>query len=195
MGVTATCSQQRPIGKCASVYIASYRSHAHQGTQMKTMRLLPAVVSITCLVASSVSFAVTAEEHASHHPDLVAAAASASKSTAASKAKAAAPAKAASSVGMQMSADMDKQMQAMRDMHDKMMNAKTQEERRALMGDQMKTMQDGMSMMSQMSKDCMGKGDMMSDMHKHHEAMMKRMDMMQMMMQMMMDRASAETAK
>jgi len=166
-------------------------------TQMNTMRLLPAIVSMTCLMASSVSFAVTAEEHASHHPELVAAAASAStsKSTAANKAKAVTPAKAASAVDMQMTADMDKHMQAMRDMHDKMMSAKTPEERRALMGEQMKTMQDGMSMMSQMSKDCMGKGGMMSDMHKHHEAMMKRMDMMQMMMQMMMDRASVEPAK
>ena len=44
-------------------------------------------------------------------------------------------------------AAMDGQMKTMRDMHTKMMNAKTPEERQALMGEHMKAMQGGMDMM------------------------------------------------
>ena len=75
-------------------------------------------------------------------------------------------------------ADVMAQMQAM---HEKMMAAKTPAERQALMADHMKTMQQGMSMMQQMTSQS-GKGAMSSKM------MQKRMDMMTMMMQMMMDR-------
>ena len=58
-------------------------------------------------------------------------------------------------------AQMDSQMRAMQEMHDKMMAAKTPEERSALMAEQMKTMQNGMTMMNGMSSGAMGgmKGD------------------------------------
>ena len=85
---------------------------------------------------------------------------------------------------------MDQKMMAMRDMHDKMMNAKTPEERSAMMADHMKSMQDGMAMMGSMAgtgKDGM-KGGMPADMATHHQMMEKRMEMMETMMQMMMDR-------
>lgn len=183
---------------------------------MKTRYLLP--TAIACLAASSLTFAVTAEEHASHHPDQAAsatAAASTPTGKAAKKVKTAAPTKSTAAADASTSMAMDKQMQAMREMHEKMMNAKTPEERRALMGDQMKVMKDGMAMMNQMGSGMgmggsapmssapaasgpkMGMGGMggMADMHEHHEMMMKRMDMMQMMMQTMMDRLSAESDK
>ena len=70
-------------------------------------------------------------------------------------------------------------MKSMQEMHAKMMAAKTAEERHALMADHMKAMQDGMAMMGRMKGD---KGGMTS------EAMTRRMDMMEMMIQMMMDR-------
>jgi hypothetical protein len=104
---------------------------------------------------------------------------------------------------------MDEQMQTMRVMHEKMMSAKTPEERSKLMADHMNAMQAGMSMMKGMSgmggpmagtgamgamgamgvmgADANPKG-MPADMAKHDQMMAKRMDMMQMMMEMMMDR-------
>ena len=75
-------------------------------------------------------------------------------------------------------------MKSMKEMHAKMMAAKTVEERQALMGEHMKTMQDGMAMMGQMKGEKSGMSP---------DAMGKRMDMMEMMMQMMMDREAAHT--
>lgn len=109
---------------------------------------------------------------------------------------------------------MDAQIAAMRQMHQKMMDAKTPEARQALMAEHMKIMQDGMAMMSGMSgmagmgsmgsmggagKGGMagmgGAGKMPADMAAHHQMMAKRMEMMEAMMQMMMDRLSATPAK
>ena len=105
-------------------------------------------------------------------------------------------------------AAMDPRMKAMHDMHQKMMNAKTPEERQALMADHMKAMQDGMAMMRGMegkasmagmaAKGGMGgmsdpKG-MPADMASHHKMMEQRMELMQMMMEMMMDRMPASPA-
>jgi hypothetical protein len=99
-------------------------------------------------------------------------------------------------------AAMDKQIKAMRDMHEKMANAKTAEERNALMAEQMKTMQDGMAMMNMMGGSGMGgmggtQGGkpMPGDMNPRQQMMEKRMDMMQSMMQMMMDQMPAAPAK
>ena len=90
-------------------------------------------------------------------------------------------------------ARMDTQMKAMGAMHDKMMAAKTPEERNALMAEHMKTMQDGMAMMNGMSPG--GMGAMKGDMATRQQMMEKRMEMMQSMMQMMMDRTPAVPAK
>lgn len=115
---------------------------------------------------------------------------------------------------------IDAQIAAMRQMHQKMMDAKTPEARQALMAEHMKTMQDGMAMMSSMSgmagmgsmgsmggmsgmggagKGGMagmgGAGKMPADMAAHHQMMAKRMELMEAMMQMMMDRLSATPAK
>lgn len=78
---------------------------------------------------------------------------------------------------------MDDKMKNMRGMHEKVMRAKTPEERRALMQDHMKSMREGMGMMEGMSSmRCMEQSEAQC-----HEMMEKRMEMMQSMMQMMME--------
>ena len=80
------------------------------------------------------------------------------------------------------------QMKAMQAMHDKMLAAKTPEERNALMAEQMKLMQSGMGMMGRMGPGAMaGKP---GDMAARQGMMEQRMDMMQSMMQMTMDRTA-----
>ena len=97
-------------------------------------------------------------------------------------------------------AKMDSQMKSMQAMHEKMMSAKSPEERSKLMAEHMKTMQDGMAMMDGMSggmggmkgmqgmAGMGGMGGMGGDMVARHQVMEKRMEMMQSMMKMMMDR-------
>ncbi len=134
---------------------------------LQNLAALSVAALITLPFSASAATPPKAEDHAVHHP-----AASASAPT----------------------ADMDGTMKAMRDMRDKMMNAKTPEERQALMADHMKAMQDGMQTMKGMG----GMGSMGGktsgkstppDMAKHRQTMERRMDMMQMMMEMMMQRA------
>lgn len=88
---------------------------------------------------------------------------------------------------------MDAQTKAMRQMHEKVMAAKTPEERSALMAEHMKTMQDGMAMMNGMPAG--GMKSMKGDMSMHHQMMEKRMEMMGASMQMMMDRLPPAPAK
>jgi len=108
-----------------------------------------------------------ADEHAAHHPPGTAAATPAP-------------------------GGYDQQMKMMQEMHRKMAEAKTPDERAALMKDHMKTMQDGMAMMGQMGGGMMGGGMGMDDgkapMAMDPAMMKRRMDMMESMMQMMMDR-------
>jgi hypothetical protein len=91
----------------------------------------------------------------------------------------------------QAPAGYEQQMKTMQEMHRKMAAARTPGERAALMKDHMKAMHDGMGMMGQMRGGMMdgkgmgsGKGAMPAD----PATMQRRMDMMEMMMQMMMDR-------
>ena len=96
-------------------------------------------------------------------------------------------------------AHFDAQTKAMQAMHEKMMSAKTPDERNALMSEHMKSMQDGMKMMEGMAKPGMagmqGMGGMSAGMSAHHAMMEKRMTMMQTMMKMMMDRMPAAPAR
>ena len=99
-------------------------------------------------------------------------------------------------------ARMDAQMKTMRDMHEKMMGAKTPQERSKLMAEHMKSMQDGMAMMNMMGGSGMGgMGGMQGgkpmpgDMNQRQQMLEKRMEMMQSMMQMMMDRLPPPSAK
>ena len=92
-------------------------------------------------------------------------------------------------------AKMDEQMNTMRAMHEKMMGAKTPEERRKLMPEHMKAMQGGMEMMRGMS-DATGGGmkgthAMGGDMGAHHKTTAKHMEMMQTMMSMMQQQMMA----
>lgn len=76
-------------------------------------------------------------------------------------------------------AKMDAQMKTMQAMHEKIMNAKTPEERSKLMAEHMKTMQDCMAMMQGMSGAGMGgMPGMTGDMGAHHPTTGKRMEMM-----------------
>jgi len=119
------------------------------------------------------------EEHADHHPE-------------AAPRRAPAP------------GPYDRQMKAMGEMRQKMLAAKTPEERAALMQEHMKVMQDGMAMMDGM-RGGMGTGSSPADGAKKPPAqsgagtagpmaMQRRMDMMEMMMQMMMDRQAMPPA-
>ena len=93
-------------------------------------------------------------------------------------------------------AHMDTQTKSMQAMHEKMMAAKTPEERNALMAEHMKSMQDGMKMMDGMASAGMkSMSGMSGDMSAHHAIMEKRMAMMQTMMKMMMDRMPASPAR
>lgn len=152
------------------------------------------VLTIAMAAASLGAIAQTDAEHTQHH-----ASEPAKKSIKAPAAKS--PSKPNEAV-----VAMDGKIKAMREMHEKMMAAKSPEERKALMGDHMKAMQDGMSMMEKM--DSMGGMSMMGgkgpdgkqsgmsmDMMNHREAMQKRMEMMTTMMQMMMDRMPASPAQ
>jgi hypothetical protein len=92
---------------------------------------------------------------------------------------------------------MDEHMKTMQALHDKMTTAGTPEERQKVMDEQRKEMQSGMAMMNQM----MPGGGMMGNMGggmkgqkgksadatSQMQMMQKRVDMMQMMMQTMMD--------
>lgn len=149
-------------------------------SSIRTLVALSSAVFFTACAATSEpgstqSAATKATEHAGHHP---AGAASA------------------------LASPMPDRMKAMREMHDKMMNAKTPEEKQALMAEHMKAMQGGMQMMKGLgggmgSKPGMGpmggmgaKG-MPDDMAQRQKTMEERMDMMQMMMDMMMQRMPA----
>lgn len=87
-------------------------------------------------------------------------------------------------------ANMGTQMNKMQAVHDKMMTAKTPQERQKLMAEQMQAMQEGMAMMQSMDKDMMAKGMMpcqgmaagAADSKAMMEQRMKMMDMMQQMM-------------
>ncbi|MBI3730573.1 MAG: hypothetical protein WA071_16395 [Undibacterium umbellatum] len=146
------------------------------------MKLLRPVLCLTSslIIASSV-WAAEPADHKEHHP-----------ASASASAKVTAPSGSASKSSMQK---MDDQIQTMHDMHEKMMNAKNPEERSALMADHMKAMQDGMAMMGKMAGD--KKPKMKDGMQKDmamHDMMERRMEMMEGMMQMMMDRMPASTA-
>ena len=146
---------------------------------MKFIR--PLVIVSTMALLGSTAWAEDA-----HHPEAAASAAKAPKAAATK----AAPAKPVAKESMKK---MDQQMMDMRAMHDKMMNAKTPEERSALMTEHMKAMQGGMAMMGGMAG--AGKDGMPSDMATHHQMMEKRMEMMETMMQMMMDRLPPPAAR
>jgi hypothetical protein len=142
-------------------------------SSIRTFATLSSVVLITTFAmaadpASTQSSTANADEHAKHHPAV------------------------AASAPTPAGAPTQDRMKAMREMRDKMMNAKTPEERQVLMADHMKAMQDGMQMMKGMGG--MDTKGMPADMAQRQRVMEGRMDMMQMMMDMMMQRMPASVA-
>ena len=148
------------------------------------LHLRHTVLTLAIAAASFGVWAQTDAEHTQHHP-----------AESPSKAPKAAPAK---SMAKESMTAMDSKMKTMREMHEKMMNAKTPEEKKALMAEHMKTMQEGMKTMGMMGGDGMadmqGKKPMPGNMGQHHQMMEKRMAMMESMMQMMMDQMPAPAA-
>ena len=148
---------------------------------MKSNHLLSLALALTVAVPATLAWAAQDEEHAGHHP---APAVSAPQSKTI-------PDKSAAAMGR-----MDEQTKTMALMHEKMLAAKTPEERNALMAEHMKTMQDGMSTMNGMSSGGMGgMGGMKGNMAARQRMMEKHMAMMGATMQMMMDRLPTATAK
>ena len=149
---------------------------------VRTISILTAVAATT--MATSV-WAASDEQHDSHHP-------AASATTPVSQATPATPGMGMGMGGSAMMPGAGDQMKAMQAMHEKMMAAKTPEERNALRTEQMKLMQSGMGMMERMGPGAMsGKP---GDMAARQGMMEQRMNMMQSMMQMMMDRTAPAPA-
>ena len=149
---------------------------------MKLVSPLAHAIALTLVAMGAPSWAAQHDQHKAHHP-------AASASAAAAKAM---PGKTTPEM-----ARMANQKKAMQEMHDKMMAAKTAEERNALMAEHMKTMQEGMGMMKGMG----GMGGMAgpksapADLSQRQTMMEQRMDMMQTMMEMMVDRLPQSPAK
>ena len=144
---------------------------------MKLVRPLSFALALFTLGAPS--WAAQHDQHKAHHP-------AGSASAAASKSM---PGKTTPEM-----ARMANQMGAMQAMHDKMMGAKTPEERNALMAEHMKTMQDGMGMMKGMGG-MTGPKSPPTNMVERQTMMEQRMEMMQTMMEMMVDRLAQTPVK
>lgn len=156
------------------------------------------VLALLLAGASLGAAAQTPAEHEQHHPQ-----GAATTPAATAAAQPATPPNAMGPGQMANMARMDEQLKAMRAMHDKMAAARTPEERQALMTEHLKLMQEGMGMMRQMGAGMPGMGgqagmgpmggmaagnEMPADLATRHQLMEKRLEMMESMLQMMMDR-------
>ncbi len=123
------------------------------------------------------SHAATPDSHDSHHPT----------SADAVQIAQAMPANPGTGMGARVAMPgYTQQMQAMQQMHDKMLAAKTPDERNALMLEQMNLMHGGMAMMGQMGSTTMP--GVSGHMAGPDGTLEQRMEMMQSIMQLMMDR-------
>lgn len=165
------------------------------------MKRLIALTMITASLAAAPVWAADPQDHTAHHPE-------AAPAKPAAKAVQPKPAPKVDDSMAAQRAQMEKQMKSMQEMHAKFMNAKTPEERAALMDDHMKAMQSGMAMMKEMGGGSgkgmsmgmgrgmgMGMGQGAQGPMCMEMCMRMRMDMMETMMQMMMDRASVAPGK
>lgn len=164
---------------------------------MKIKHLI-AVAGFIAFSAPTV-YAQNTDQHKDHHP-----------APAVTQGDAAKVNPAQGQMQQEMMKKMDDQMKVMQEIHQKMMNAKSPEERQAIMIESMKAMEGGMSMIrdAEMMNMPMKEGMAMKDgmpmnngmqmkegMHLQHQMMQKRMDMMTSMMQMMMDRIGNSQSK
>jgi hypothetical protein len=139
--------------------------------------------TLFALMASAVVSAAAAQtdaDHAQHHP------------AGPNAAKAAKPS--ASCMGKDQMSLMEKKMNAMQDMHAKMMAAQSPEEKQALMLEHQQLMQEGMCMMKMM-KGMHDNKPIKGNMSDRQNMMEKRMEMMENMMQLMMDRMPVPAAQ
>ncbi len=157
-----------------------------------------AVVGVCTLLGSAV-WAADQDDHKAHHSDVATSSNAAKNDKNAAKTDGKAvlvnEPMAHESMAQESMQKMDNEMKAMQEMHEKIMNAKNPEERKALMAQHMKAMQSGMMMMSDTSKMCsVEKPDTMprSEMITEHKMMEKRMQMMEAMIQMVVDRINGE---
>lgn len=150
---------------------------------MTHTRFLAAAIAVVATSIATTGWAAGETQHDGHHP----------ATTAATEVAQATPATPGMGMGgMAAMPGHADQMNAMQAMHNKMMAAKTPQERNALMSEHMKLMQSGMGMMGRMGPGAMGgKPD---DMAARQGMLEQRMDMMQSMMQMMMDRTAPAPA-
>jgi hypothetical protein len=165
-----------------------------------------AVLSV-CVFLGTYAVAADQADHKAHHPDATASKVSKTDSNTMLVNKPMAH----RSMEQESMEKLDNHMKAMHDMHEKMMNAKTPEERKAHMAEHTQTMQGGMAMMNDIAKMCSAqkmdmlgtnnsgsekKSDMRCDMYCEMEArnkmLEKRMEMMEAMMQMLIDRVNSE---
>ena len=164
----------------------------HRKKKITMSKIRHTLVGICVASLSLTVMAQAADEHKDHRP------AGSTSPTSTQMKTAAQPTGAGQMAGM---AKMGEHMKAMQAMHEKMLAAKTPEERQALMEEHMKLMQDGMGMMQQMGAGMQGMGGMQAgksmpvNMAERQQMMEKRMQMMESMMQMMLDRLPATPAK
>ena len=151
---------------------------------MTFIRTSFSIAALTTAALATSTWATTDGQHDSHHP-------APTPTVQVAQATPGSPA-----MGMRAGATTPghaDQMKAMQEMHNKMLAAKTPEERNALMAEQMKLMQNSMNMMRGMGAGAAaGKP---GDMAARQGMMEQRMELMQSMMQMMMDRMPAAPAK
>jgi hypothetical protein len=156
---------------------------------MTLVRTLSSIAALAVVTLATSAWAATDDQHVGHHPS----------STAAVQLAQATPGSPGMGMGgKSITPAYADQMKAMQEMHNKVMAAKTPEERNALMAEQMQLMQNGMNMMGGMGgMGGAGAGAMMgkpADVAARQGMMEQRMDMMQSMMQMMMDRMQSVPA-
>ena len=144
---------------------------------MKLVR--PLALALALVAAGGPTWAAQDDPHKAHHPAGPASAAVIK------------PSSGKTTPEMTRMADQTK---AMQEMHDKMMVAKTPEERSALMAEHMKSMQEGMGMMKGMVG-MAGSNSPATNMTERQTMMEQRLDMMQTMMEMMVDRLTPSPAK
>lgn len=166
-----------------------------------TVSRLALAMSITLVGTAALAVGQDTTEHTAHHP---AGASSAVKTMPAKTGPIKTPkSMGTNSIVMGAMDPMDGHMKTMQELHQKFMAAKMPEERNALMPEQQKAMEEAMRMMQGMpgmgmmgDMKSMPKPDMSpADMAARHQMMEKRVEMMQSMMQMMMDRLPVGTEK
>lgn len=150
---------------------------------MTSLRTISIITSIATATMAGSPWAATDKQHESPQP---------SASAAVQLAQATPGNPGMGMGGREAMPGFDEQMKAMQQMHEKMLAAKTPEERNALMTEQMQLMGKGMNMMGGMGgMNGKGAGAKMGnpdDMAARQGMTEQRMDMMQSMMQLMMDR-------